>query len=96
MLLDNINKQKHLINELARQCGASRVRIFGSVARREETEDSDVDVLVELPQGYDLIHQRMKLTQLFEELFGRKVDLIPEHELNQYIKDKVIGEAVSL
>lgn len=96
MLLDDINNQKDTINQLAKQCGASRVRIFGSVARREETEDSDIDVLVDLPHGYDLIRQRMKLTHSFEELFGRKVDLIPEHELNQHIRDKVISEAVGL
>ncbi|MCH8553032.1 MAG: nucleotidyltransferase domain-containing protein [Natronospirillum sp.] len=96
MLMDDISQKKDIVNQLAQQCGASHVRIFGSVARREETADSDIDILVELPKGYDLFSQRMRLAQSFEELFGRKVDLIPEHELNQYIRDDVIREAVPL
>ncbi len=96
MLLDDITLKKEAINKLAQQYGAQHVRVFGSVARREEREDSDIDILVDLPRGYDLFNQRMKLTQSFEKLFGRRVDLIPEHELNQYIRDSVIQESVEL
>ncbi|MDQ2075251.1 nucleotidyltransferase family protein [Marinimicrobium sp. ABcell2] len=96
MLLDEIQRQKPAIAALAHQYGAKHVRVFGSVARREERADSDVDFLVELPRGYDMFAQRVPLTERLSELLGRKVDLVPEHELNQYIRDAVTREAVEL
>lgn len=61
MLLDELRQKKHLIDALANKFGARRVRVFGSVARREERPDSDVDFLVDLPRGYDLLTQRLPL-----------------------------------
>jgi hypothetical protein len=55
-----------------------------------------VDFLVEFPQGYDLFKQRIKLAQSLEALLGRKVDLIPEHELNEYIREAVLHESIEL
>jgi len=96
MLLDKLHDQKPTITALAGRYGAKHVRVFGSVARREEREDSDVDFLVNLPHGYDMFAQRIPLTNDLSDLLGRRVDLIPEHELNQYIRDQVIQEAVEL
>ena len=96
MLLDELKQKKDLIEAMAAQFGASRLRVFGSVARGDERPDSDVDFLVDLPQGYDLFTQRLPLTQNLEDMLHRKVELIPEHELNQYIREQVIKEAVEL
>ena len=96
MLLDQLHQMKTRLNSLAAQFGASRLRVFGSVARGEETLDSDVDFLVELPPGYDIFPQRIPLAQGLEDLLHRKVDLVPEHELNPRLKIQVLAEAVSL
>ena len=96
MLLDELRQKKHLIDALANQFGAKHVRVFGSVARREERFDSDVDFLVDLPRGYDLFSQRIPLTEGLENLLHRKVELVPEHELNRHIREQVINEAVEL
>jgi len=96
MLLDQLRAMNTRLNSLAEQCGASRLRVFGSVARGEDTPESDVDFLVELPRGYDLVSQRMALTQGLGEILHRRVDLVPEHELNPHIRDLVLAEAVSL
>jgi len=96
MLLDNLRAQKAVISALGRQYGARRVRVFGSVARREEREDSDVDFLVDFPRGYDLFSQRLPLTERLSALLHRKVELVPEHELNRHLRDRVLGEAVDL
>lgn len=96
MLLDELRQKKQMIDALARQFGASRVRVFGSVARREERPDSDVDFLVDLPCGYDLFAQRLALTQHLADMLHREVELVPEHELNRHIREQVLREAVDL
>ena len=96
MLLRELQDIRSTLNKVAEQFGASRLRVFGSVARGEETPQSDVDFLVEFPQGYDLITQRMPLTQKLADILNRKVELIPEHELNAHVRQKILAEAVSL
>ena len=96
MLFADLSAQKDEIQALAERCGARHIRVFGSVARGEENADSDIDFLVDLPEGYDLFTQRIRLTQSLEDFLGRKVDLIPEHELNQHIRTMVLQEARDL
>lgn len=96
MLLDELHNRKEAIELLASQFGVRQIRVFGSVARREERSDSDVDFLVDLPRGYDLFTQRLPLTECLAELLNRKVELIPEHELNRHIRERVMNEAVDL
>lgn len=96
MLLEDLHLQKTTIDSMARQHGARRIRVFGSVARGQEQPESDVDFLVDLPLGYDLFTQRLPLAERLSELIGRRVDLIPEHELNRHIRQKILDEAVEL
>ncbi len=96
MLLDDLHAQKDAIIALGDQYGARRIRVFGSVARYEERPDSDVDFLVDFPRGYDLFSQRLPLTEQLARLVERKVELVPEHELNRHIREQVLKEAVDL
>lgn len=96
MLLIQLHAQKSAIAALGSQYGARHIRVFGSVARGEEGPDSDVDFLVEFDQGYDLFTQRLPLARQLSELLGRPVDLVPEHELNRHLRDRILKEAVEL
>lgn len=96
MLLNELQTKKTAILSLASRYGARRIRVFGSVARGEERPDSDIDFLVDFPPGYDLFTQRLPLTQSLAELLDRKVELIPEHELNRHIRQRVMEEAVEI
>lgn len=96
MLIDELHQKKEAIIALAGQYGARRIRVFGSVARGEERPDSDVDFLVDFPRGYDLFTQRLPLAQGLADLLHHKVELIPEHELSQHIRERVMKEAVDL
>lgn len=96
MLLDFLHTNKDRINALGTQYGARRIRVFGSVARREEGPESDVDFVVDFPRGYDMFAQRLALVGELESLLARNVEVIPEHELNRHIKERVIGEVVEL
>ena len=96
MLLETLRVQRKTILALSDQYGARHVRAFGSVARGEERPDSDVDFLVDLPRGYNMFAQRLPLTERLAVLLGRRVELVPEHELNRHIRDRVLKEAVEL
>lgn len=96
MLLDELRAKKGAIAALCKQYGARRMRVFGSVARGEERPDSDIDPIVEFPRGYDLFAQRLPLAERLEDLLKRRVELIPEHELNRHIRDQALKEAVEL
>ena len=96
MLIDEIRAKKTLIDALVKECGGKHLRVFGSVALGKETPDSDIDFLVEFPHGYDLVAQRLSLTQRLSDLMNRPVDLIPEHELNPYLREQILREAVEL
>ncbi len=96
MLLDEIQRNKKNIESLCQQFGAKHIRVFGSVARRNETEDSDIDFVVEFPIGYDLFKQRLPLAEKLQILLNRKIDLIPEHELNKHLRQPILSEAIEL
>jgi uncharacterized protein len=83
------------ILKIAAQYGAYNVRVFGSVARGEARLDSDVDFLVEMEAGRNLL-DRIALKQDLEELLGREVDVAKPSNLHELIKDKVLQEAVAL
>ncbi|HQS03187.1 MAG: nucleotidyltransferase [Halothiobacillus sp. 24-54-40] len=96
MLLSQVRAKKASILALAERYGASDVRVFGSVARGDARPDSDLDLLVEFPKGYDLFAQRIPLTEQIQALLHCSVDLIPTHELNRHIRNHVLNEAVPL
>lgn len=72
--------------------GVKRLGVFGSVARDEQTENSDVDVLVELEK--ETFRGYMGLLLFLEDLFGRKVDLAIKDSIKPRIKDRVLSETI--
>ncbi|HNV38262.1 MAG: Nucleotidyltransferase domain protein [Euryarchaeota archaeon ADurb.Bin009] len=74
--------------------GVSRIGLFGSVARGEETPASDIDVLVEFREGEETFDHFMDLKFYLEDLLGRKTDLVIADTLKPRIRDAVLGEVV--
>lgn len=95
MRTDELMKKREEILRIAAQHGAQNVRIFGSTARGEAEEDSDIDVLVDLEAGRSLLDLGGLLMDL-QELLGRKVDVVTEKGLRTRIRDRVLREAVPL
>ncbi|WP_017660477.1 nucleotidyltransferase family protein [Baaleninema simplex] len=83
------------ILSLAARHGASNVRIFGSVARGEEREDSDIDFLVEMDGDRSLL-DRIGLIQDLEDLLGRKVDVATVKGLREYFRERILNQAIPL
>lgn len=84
-------KQK-AIEALARKYGAANIRVFGSVARQEDTSVSDVDFLAEFEHGRSLL-DLVGLKQDLEELLGRSVDVLTPDSLHWYVRDDILREA---
>ncbi|KAM3090314.1 nucleotidyltransferase family protein [Phormidesmis sp. 146-35] len=80
---------------IAAQHGAYNIRVFGSVARGEARDDSDVDFLVEVGSDRSSWFP-VGLIQDLEDLLGRKVDVATEKGLKDRIRERVLSEAVSL
>ncbi|MBD2000344.1 nucleotidyltransferase family protein [Leptolyngbya sp. FACHB-541] len=96
MGIDELLKEKREeILAIAAKHGAYNVRVFGSVARGEANDKSDVDFLVEIEQGRTLLDQ-ISLIQSLEDLLGRKVDVAEPENLHKLIKDRVLKEAILL
>ena len=88
------NKRDEILRIAARH-GARNVRVFGSVARGEAEESSDIDLLVEVGPERTPFFPGGLLIDL-EDLLGRKVDIVTEGGLHWYIKERVLKEAVPL
>ena len=96
MELYNLIKQKReRILETAARYGASNVRIFGSVARGQADESSDIDLLVNLEAGRSLMDLGGLLVEL-REILGTDVDVVTEKGLRSRIREQVIKDAVPL
>lgn len=76
-MLDRVREKRGEIQNLAREHKAERLWVFGSVARKEERPDSDIDFLVSFPRGVT-IENYTRLNAGLEELLSRKVDLVSE------------------
>ena len=94
-LRELLKEKREEILSIATKYGAFNVRIFGSVARGDETADSDVDFLVELEPGRNLL-DRIALMQDLEDLLEREVDVATVKGLREYFRDRILNEAVPL
>ena len=96
MTLDaRLRAKRDEILRICRKYGARNVRVFGSVARGDADEQSDVDFLVELEPGrtlFDLGGLQYDLEQLLE----CRVDVVTERGLKPRIRERVLQETVPL
>jgi len=96
MSLDELIKTKREdILRTTAKYGAYNVRVFGSVARGEADEKSDIDLLVDMEPHRSLLELAGLLIEL-EELLGHNVDVVPEDCLRARIEERVLKEAVAL
>ncbi len=93
--MQKIRAHRDRILAVAQRHGALRLRVFGSVARNEDRPESDVDFLVQMQEGADLLDM-IDLSQELEELLHQKTDVISEEELSPYLKNRILQEAIAV
>ena len=99
--MGNVSVQEHLqerredILRVAARHGAGNVRLFGSVARGEETIESDVDILIDVTGGTTPWFPGSLVADL-EQLLTRPVQVVIRRSLSPLIRDAVLRDAVPL
>ncbi len=96
LTLENLRAyRREDILRLARHRGAHSIRVFGSVARGEANQSSDLDLLVEWEPGRSLL-DHAGLVQDLQELLGTKVHIGTEKSLHWYVRERILREATPL
>jgi len=90
-----LKEKREEILKIALRHGAKNIRLFGSVARGEAGESSDIDILVEVGENPSPWFPGGLIADL-EELLGRQVHVVTVGALHSYIRDRVLQESVPL
>lgn len=91
-ILDYLKKHKA---DLISQYHLSKIGLFGSFAREEQTDASDIDLIVEFEPGTeDLFHLKLALKQLFQQTFQKEVDICREKYIKPYYKNRILRDAI--
>ena len=83
------------ILRIAAEHGTYNVRVFGSVARGEAGPDSDIDILVAMEKGPNLL-DLVGFWQDVEDLLGRKVEVVSDGGVSPCLRERILSEAVPL
>ncbi len=94
-LTEILKANKSVILDLAARHGAKNIRVFGSAARGDFDQYSDVDFLVDMEKGRSLLDMGGLLMEL-QELLGCKVDVVTPQGLRPRIRETVLKEAMAL
>ncbi|HVV21281.1 MAG TPA: helix-turn-helix domain-containing protein [Pseudonocardiaceae bacterium] len=90
-----LRRHRRAIVDIASRRGIHNPRVFGSVARGEDTENSDVDLLVDLDDEVGIV-SLAGLRRELVDLLGVDVDVVPANALKPGIRDDVLTEAIAL
>jgi len=83
-----LNKQK-----MAQQFGATKIGLAGSYARDEATEDSDIDIIVEI-QSTNKFRSFFNLLYYLQDSLGKQVDLVTESSLKPLVRESILKDIV--
>jgi predicted nucleotidyltransferase len=84
---------RELKPKIMKRYKAKEIELFGSIVRGEQSETSDIDILVDFEEGADLF-DLTGLAIFLEEELGRKVDVVPKRALREELRQAVLKEAV--
>ena len=81
--------------ELCRKYSIKEIGIFGSFARGEQEETSDVDILVDFYELPDLF-KFCEIERVLEEILGVKVDLVRKPAIREELKENILSEVIAI
>ena len=93
--LETLRARKAEIERLASIHGARNIRVFGSVARSEDTSDSDIDFLIDMEESRSLL-DLVGFKQELEAMLNRPTDVLTERGISPYLRKRILAEAIAL
>ncbi len=90
-----LRRRRRAVIDTAARHGARNVRLFGSVARGEDTDGSDIDLLVDLDSSVSLVGLAA-LSREIAAIVGVDVDVVPADSLKPAMRERVLAEAIPL
>jgi len=94
-MINLVRSNREQILAVAKRHGVTRVRVFGSMARDDARADSDVDLLLDVGPDPSPWFPGGLVSEL-EDLLGRRVQVITERGLDEFLRDQILKEAVAL
>jgi len=88
--LNEIMKSMNEHMDTIRVFHINSIGVFGSFARGEQTEESDIDILVEFEEDQETLDNYMDLKFFLENLFGRNVDLVISSVIKTALKKSIV------
>ncbi|HRO75294.1 MAG TPA: nucleotidyltransferase family protein [Crocinitomicaceae bacterium] len=93
--MKTIEQIKESILPILKRYNISRAGLFGSYVKNENTEESDIDILIELKEKNSLLEfVRIKLA--LEDKLNKKVDLVEYQSVKPRLKDRIFSEEVRI
>ena len=96
MSKDVLTELKRIKPLLEEKFGVKSLYLFGSFARADETEGSDVDLLVEFKEGFETFRNYMALKDFLENQLHRPVDLVVRRALKPFLREEIEKEVVNV
>ena len=90
-----VGNRRDEVLSIASRYGAKNVRLFGSCVREQDGVNSDVDVVVKMEPGRDLL-DLIAIEQALSELLGCKVDVLTDDGISPYLEERILAEAQPL
>ena len=90
-----LRRRRRAVIRACNERGATNVRVFGSVARGEDTPSSDIDLLIDLDEHIGLV-ALAGLRRELRELLDAEVDVVPAVALKPALRQQVLAEAIPL
>ena len=94
-MVNSLEEVKKLAIPVLKGYNIKKAAVFGSFARGDAKENSDIDLLVKYKEGTSLFDV-VRLQNDLETVLGRKVDLVSYDFIDKYIKERVLKESISL
>ncbi len=92
---DILERLRALKPEIEKRYKAKQIGLFGSNVRGEQTDSSDIDILVDFEDGADLL-DLTGLAIFLEEEFRRRVDVVPKRALREELRESVLRDVIAL
>jgi uncharacterized protein len=69
--------------------------VFGSYSRNEQTENSDIDIIIEMPRGTDdIFEKKQQLRELLKNYFHREIDICRERSIKPLFREMILKDAI--